>query len=110
MFASNRHCKLIERKNSRYSQILFQEFKIANFTRLSFTSLPLLKLLEDVFAPATIKAHFGLWSEYLKNDLQCKKKFCWILVTLLSPSRPSKDSTFVYCPISSLMFVLLCAI
>ena len=43
--------KLIERKITRYSQILFQEFKIANFTRLSFTSLPLLKLLEDVFAP-----------------------------------------------------------
>ena len=51
MFALNRRGKLIERKNTRYSQILFQEFKIANFTRLSFTSLPLLKLLEDVFAP-----------------------------------------------------------
>ena len=44
----------------------------------------------------TIKAHFGLLSEYLQNDLQCKKKFCWISVTLLSPSRPSKDSILSY--------------
>ena len=51
MFASNRHYTLTERKNTRYTQILFQEFKIANFTRLSFISLPLLKILEDVFAP-----------------------------------------------------------
>ena len=52
MFAPNRHYKLIEMKNIRYTKIQFQEFKIiANFTRLSFISLPLLKLLEDVFVP-----------------------------------------------------------
>ena len=51
MFAPNRHDKLIERKNTRYTKFHSKNLKLANFARLSFISLPLLKLLEDVFAP-----------------------------------------------------------
>ena len=57
----------------------------------------------------TIKAHFGILSEYLQNVLQSKKKFFLLDLgyTLKSFKAPRK---IVYCPISSLMFVLLCVI
>ena len=55
MFAPNRHDRLIE-KQKKKTKLDIPEFhskniKLANFTRLSFISLPLLKLLEDAFAP-----------------------------------------------------------
>ena len=34
MFAPNRHYQLIERKNTRYTQIPFQEFKISQFHQI----------------------------------------------------------------------------
>ena len=51
MFAQNRHDKLIERQKLDISEFHSKNLKLANSTGLSFISLPLLKLLEDVFAP-----------------------------------------------------------
>ena len=52
MFAPNRHDRLIERRKTRYTRIPLKEYKISQFHLIvSFISLPLLKLLEDVFAP-----------------------------------------------------------
>ena len=50
MFAPNRHDRLIERQKTRYTWIPFQEYEI-NFNEWFFISLPLLKLLADVYAP-----------------------------------------------------------
>ena len=63
-----------------------KNIKLANFTGLSFIYLPLLKLLTMSLLLCTIKAHLGLLSEYIQNDLLCKK-FCWISVTLRIPRK-----------------------
>ena len=51
MFAPNRHDGLIERQKTRYTWISFQEYEINRFQRIFVYSLPLLKLLTDVYAP-----------------------------------------------------------
>ena len=51
MFAPNRHDRLIERQKTRYTWIPFQEYEINDFNEWSFISLPLLKLLADIYAP-----------------------------------------------------------
>ena len=51
MFAPNRHDGLIERQKTRYTWIPFQEYEINRFNEFFFISLPLLKLLADLYAP-----------------------------------------------------------
>ena len=51
MFAPNRHDRLIERQKTRYTWIPSKNMKLTDFNEFFFISLPLLKLLADVYAP-----------------------------------------------------------
>ena len=52
MFVPNKHDKLIRmQKTPNTPEFHFKNIKLANFTGLSFISLPLLKQLKDAFAP-----------------------------------------------------------
>ena len=51
MIAPNRHDGLIERQKTRYTRIPFQEYILTDFNEFFCISLPLFKLLADVYGP-----------------------------------------------------------
>ena len=51
MFAPNRHDRLIERQKLDIPEFHFKNMKLTDFNEWFFISLPLLKLLADVYAP-----------------------------------------------------------
>ena len=51
MFATNRHYKLIERKNTVYTKIPFQEFKINQFHHIVLHFPSFIETIRRFFAP-----------------------------------------------------------
>ena len=51
MFAPNRHDRLIERQKIDIPKFHSKNMKLTDFNEWFFISLPLLKLLADVYAP-----------------------------------------------------------
>ena len=97
MFASNRHCKLIERKNTRYSQMVFRECKITNFTRNVFYFPSFMETPRRCLCSCARLRHTLVSGQNISiMFFNVRRQFCWISVTLLSHSRPSKDSILSY--------------